>query len=84
MGSSYPLITGQYSAIPTATTVGYGGVTPHHVATCSTGAAAAAGIRRFLPMGHGLSASVRPKVHLIRGDPVKRTASRAARPASRR
>jgi voltage-gated potassium channel len=133
----YPFTTGLYWAITTATTVGYGDVTPHNAAgrvvaslvmlttipllasvfALVTGAAAAAGIRRVLAMGHGLPSSgyrlvvgmddpvhaildelvrvgdpvvlvadvdpagVRPEVHLVRGDPTKPAAIRAARPA---
>jgi voltage-gated potassium channel len=69
-----PFTTGLYWAITTATTVGYGDVTPHNasgrvvaslvmlttipmlasVFALVTGAAAAAGIRRVLAMGHRL------------------------------
>jgi voltage-gated potassium channel len=68
----YPLTTGLYWAVTTATTVGYGDVTPHNaigrviasavmlttipllasVFALVTGAAAAAGVRRILEMGH--------------------------------
>jgi voltage-gated potassium channel len=68
----YPLTTGLYWAITTATTVGYGDVTPHNAAgrvvasvvmlttipllasvfALVAGAAAAAGVRRILEMGH--------------------------------
>ena len=68
----YPLTTGLYWAITTATTVGYGDVLPHNAAgrviasavmlttipllasvfALVTGAAAAAGVRRILAMGH--------------------------------
>jgi voltage-gated potassium channel len=73
----YPFTTGLYWAITTATTVGYGDVTPHNPAgrvvasvvmlttipllasvfALVTGAAAAAGIRRVLAMGHGFPES---------------------------
>ncbi len=68
----YPLLTGLYWAITTATTVGYGDVLPRNavgkviasavmlttipllasVFALVTGAAAAAGVRRILAMGH--------------------------------
>jgi voltage-gated potassium channel len=132
----YPLTTGLYWAITTATTVGYGDVTPHNAAgrlvasavmlttipllaavfALLTGAAAAAGVRRILSMRHRFPAgtyrmvlgmdpsvpaildelaaagdavvlvadvdpaSVRPDVHVIRGDPTQPTVIRQARP----
>ena len=131
-----PLTTGLYWAVTTATTVGYGDVTPHNaigrllasaamltiipllasVFALVTGAAAAAGIRRILTMGSrfpdgafrlviGMDpvvpaiidelvaagdpvvlvadvdpASVRPEVHVVRGDPTQQAAIRSARP----
>jgi voltage-gated potassium channel len=131
-----PFTTGLYWAITTATTVGYGDVTPHNasgrvvaslvmlttipmlasVFALVTGAAAAAGIRRVLAMGNRLPdggyrlvvgmdaavpaildelvragdpvvlaadvdpASVRPEVHVVRGDPTQPDTIRRARP----
>jgi voltage-gated potassium channel len=131
-----PVTTGLYWAITTATTVGYGDVTPHNVAgrvvasatmltiipllasvfALVTGAAAADGIRRILAMGTrfpegvfrlviGMDptvpaildelvragdpvvlvadvdpASVRPEVHVVRGDPTQPNTMRKARP----
>jgi voltage-gated potassium channel len=131
-----PFTTGLYWAITTATTVGYGDVTPHNasgrvvaslvmlttipmlasVFALVTGAAAAAGIRRILAMGSpfpegafrlviGMDPtvlaildelvrvgdpvvlvadvnpdSVRPEVHVVRGDPTQQAAIRKARP----
>jgi voltage-gated potassium channel len=131
-----PFTTGLYWAITTATTVGYGDVTPHNAAgrvvasatmltiipllasvfALVTGAAAAAGIRRILAMGSpfpeggfrlviGMDptvpaildelvrvgdpvvlvadvdpASVRPEVHVVRGNPTQQAAIRKARP----
>jgi len=134
----YPLTTGWYWAITTATTVGYGDVTPHNatgrivssavmlttipllaaVFALVTGAAAAAGVRRILAMAHhfpegayrivvGMNptvhaildelvaagdpvvlvadveqATVRPEVHVVRGDPTQLASIRAAAPAA--
>jgi voltage-gated potassium channel len=131
-----PFTTGLYWAVTTATTVGYGDVTPHNgagrviasavmlttipllaaVFALLTGGAAAAGIRRILkveerfPEGTyrlvlGMSptvpailaeleaagipvvlvadvdpGSVRPGVHVVRGDPTDPAAVRSARP----